>query len=72
MASPNGTSGSIVPAPTREEAAAIVAAVERFMRTTAPRGPGREQAPDAWREVALREGVEHWSDENLADPWINP
>jgi len=44
---------------TPEEAAAIVAALERFMRATAP--PARQSAPaqlDAWRVAAIEEGVE--------------
>ncbi len=41
-----------------EEAAAIVAAIERFMRATAP--PLAEPAggaPDGWRRAALLEGI---------------
>jgi hypothetical protein len=51
---------------TPEEAAAIVAAIERFMRATAP-GPARD-AParvDGWHATAMLEGVER-------DPWATP
>jgi hypothetical protein len=53
-----------------EEAAAIVAALERFMRATAPppAAPAPEQ-PDGWRARALLEGVER--DPSNAWPWIN-
>jgi hypothetical protein len=41
-----------------EEAAAIVAALERFMRATAaPAGPPPVRALDGWRRAALLEGV---------------
>jgi hypothetical protein len=48
------------PAPTAspEEAAAIVAALERFMRDTAPPRVPQAPPPDPWRRAALREGVE--------------
>ncbi len=49
--------------PTPEEAAAIVAALERFMRATAP-PPARNAPtdPDGWHAAALLEGVSR-------DPW---
>jgi hypothetical protein len=41
-----------------EEAAAIVAALERFMRATAaPANPPPASGPDGWRRAALLEGV---------------
>ena len=46
-----------------EEAAAIVAALERFMRATAPPAPiDTPTALDGWPAAALREGVSR-------DPW---
>lgn len=49
-----------------EEAAAIVAALERFMRATAPGPSGAAPAgPDGWHAAALLEGVER-------DPWAMP
>jgi hypothetical protein len=41
-----------------EEAAAIVAALERFMRDTAPPRVPPPSLPDPWRRAALREGVQ--------------
>jgi hypothetical protein len=46
------------PAASPEEAAAIVAALERFMRDTAPTPAPQALPPDPWRSAALREGVE--------------
>jgi hypothetical protein len=45
--------------PTPEEAAAVIAAIERFLRDTAP-PPAAEQAPkpSPWTLAALREGVD--------------
>jgi hypothetical protein len=62
---------------TPEEAAAIVAAVERFVRATAPTAVAvRPPALDAWQRAALLEGVScnPWTvldDPALASPWIN-
>jgi hypothetical protein len=53
-----------------EEAAAIVAAVERFMRATAPAAPS-EQPPDRWRQAAILEGLSREPGTDSADPWIN-
>ena len=54
-----------------EEAAAIVAALERFARETAPTpGPGSLE-PEGWRLAGLLEGVEREPRTDLADPWIN-
>jgi hypothetical protein len=53
-----------------EEAAAVVAALERFMRATAP--PAAPPAdPDGWVQAALLEGVERDSPAGERDPWIN-
>jgi hypothetical protein len=55
-----------------EEAAAIVAALERFMRATAPAPAAADDELDPWRRAALLEGVsraESWAD--VPDPWIN-
>jgi hypothetical protein len=49
--------------PAPEEAAAIVAALERFMRATAPPAPiDTPGTPDGWHAAALLEGVSR-------DPW---
>ncbi len=58
------------PPATPEEAAAIVAAIERFMRATAPaqRATGASEQ-DGWRAAAVLEGVSRnpWAD---ADGWL--
>jgi hypothetical protein len=57
--------------PTPEEAAAIVAAVERFLRDHAASGAAPE-AVDPWRRAALLEGVGRGSTPGEdPDPWIN-
>jgi hypothetical protein len=55
-----------------EEAAAVVAALERFMRATAPApsaGPG--QPSDGWRRAAILEGVQREPEGDVRNPWIN-
>lgn len=54
-----------------EEAAAIVAALERFMRATAPRPSQPAPALDGWHRAAVQEGVERGPHADLPDPWIN-
>jgi hypothetical protein len=49
-------------AATPEEAAAVIAAVERFLRDTAPPPAPAEIPPSPWIRAALREGVNR-------DPW---
>jgi len=41
-----------------EEAAAVIAAIERFMRDTAPRVAPEPEGPSPWVRTALLEGVE--------------
>jgi hypothetical protein len=54
---------AIPPSATPEEAAAIVAAIERFMRATAPApAPSDAGQLDGWHATALLEGVSR-------DPW---
>jgi hypothetical protein len=60
----------IAPAASPEEAAAIVAALERFMRTTAPPSVPAAGATDGWRRAALLEGISRASDEDVA--WMFP
>ena len=54
----------VAPNASPEEAAAVVAAVERFMRETAP--PPTPPAPprNAWQQAGLAEGVAR-----APDPW---
>jgi hypothetical protein len=63
---------AITPAPSPEEAAAIMAAVGQFMRATAPPQVPAELAQDRWREEALLEGVQRDDAHTaLSNPWIN-
>jgi hypothetical protein len=49
-----------------------VAALERFMRETAPAPAApASSAPEGWRLAGLLEGVERAPGTDLADPWIN-
>ena len=59
------------PSASPEEAAAIVAALELFMRATAPAPTAPEQATDPWLRAAILEGVERAREDDLLDPWIN-
>jgi hypothetical protein len=54
-----------------EEAAAVVAALERFMRATAPTSAEPQQHSDPWQRAAILEGVERESQDDASDPWIN-
>ena len=47
----------VAPSATPEEAAAVVAALERFMRETAPRPERPAPRPGPWQRAALEEGV---------------
>ncbi|MBV8956969.1 MAG: hypothetical protein JO179_22715 [Solirubrobacterales bacterium] len=57
----------VAPDASPEEAAAVVAAIERFMRETAPKPLAPAARPDAWQRAALREGVARAPAEPL--PW---
>jgi hypothetical protein len=62
--------GLIAPSASPEEAAAIAAALERFMRATAPAAV-RAEAPDRWRRAAMLEGLRREDAWDASDPWIN-
>jgi hypothetical protein len=47
----------VAPDASPEEAAAVVAALERFMRQTAPRPVAPAPRRDLWQEASLHEGV---------------
>jgi hypothetical protein len=47
----------VAPDASPQEAAAVVAALERFMRDTAPRPVPAAPKRDAWQQAALHEGV---------------
>jgi hypothetical protein len=66
----------IAPSASPEETAAIVAALERFMRETAPSRAMRQPSgpADRWRRAAMLEAVQReWEGDrgDLRDPWIN-
>jgi hypothetical protein len=56
----------VAPNASPEEAAAVVAALERFMRETAPR-PVPRAAPNRWQQAALHEAVAQAPE--LHAPW---
>ena len=56
---------------TPEEAAAITAAIERFMRATAPAPAAPPEPLDGWRRAAILEGISREWQEDVTDPWIN-
>ena len=61
----------IAPAASPQEAAAVVAALERFMRETAPAAAAPPQQLDGWSRAALIEGVAREYRDDERDPWIN-
>ncbi len=61
----------IAPSASPEEAAAVVAALERFMRATAPTAVAAAEPLDPWRREALIEGVSRDHRDDMPDPWIN-
>ena len=58
----------VAPNASAEEAAAAVAAVERFMRETAPQPVRAAPRPNPWQQAALREGVARRPEVPL--PWV--
>ena len=60
----------IAPSASPEEAAAVVAALERFMRATAPLPAAPAGGPGPWQRAAILEGVERVGPGELRDPWI--
>jgi hypothetical protein len=57
----------VAPAASPEEAAAVVAALERFMRDTAPtRAPQPPAGPSAWTRAALLEATGRAPDEGAS------
>ncbi len=62
----------IAPSASPEEAAAVVAALERFIRATAPIGDAATAEADGWFRAAILEGLAPGEQGELRDPWINP
>jgi hypothetical protein len=62
-----GTSQAASP----EQAAAIIAALECFMRDTAPESSAPGERLDRWRQAALLEGVSRDPIVDVPDSWIN-
>ena len=56
----------VTPAASPEEAAAVIAAVEQFLRDTLPPAPSAPPEREAWLVAALHEGVEREPD---LRPW---
>jgi hypothetical protein len=54
-----------------EETAAIMAAIERFMRATAPVAIPADETPDRWRQAAILEGISREQVDDAPHPWIN-
>jgi hypothetical protein len=61
----------IAPSASPEEAAAVVAALERFMRATAPPPQAPTAESDEWQRAAVAEGVDREAGDDLADPWLS-
>jgi hypothetical protein len=59
-----------VPSASPEQAAAIVAALERFMRATAVPANAAPQTPNCWRRAAVVEGVSREPQDGARDPWL--
>jgi hypothetical protein len=57
----------VAPTASEEEAAAVVAALTRFMRETAPPPVRPARRPNPWQRAALTEGVNRAPDD--LPPW---
>ena len=60
------------PSASPEEAAAIVAALERFMRATAVPARSPVEEADGWQRAARLEGVERWPLPEAREAWVDP
>ena len=60
----------VAPNASPEEAAAVVAALERFMRETAPAPAAPEPPPNPWQRAALLEATGRVPD--APTPWGDP
>ncbi|HET9718796.1 MAG TPA: hypothetical protein VFP55_01835 [Solirubrobacteraceae bacterium] len=59
---------TIAPGASPEEAAAVAAAVEQFMRQTTPVVVASLPAPNPWAQAALHEGISRQPE--LPLPWV--
>lgn len=57
----------VAPNASAEEAAVVVAALERFMRETVPQPAPPRPRPNPWQQAALQEGVARQPE--LPLPW---
>jgi hypothetical protein len=57
----------VAPNASAEEAAAVVAALEQFMRATAPAPAAQAPSRNRWQRAALQEGV--WREPQEPPPW---
>ena len=71
MAATSPNAHVVSPAASPEETAAIAAALETFMRATAPMASEPVQALDPWQGAAILEGVSREPEHDLGHPWIN-
>ncbi len=55
----------VAPGASPEEAAAVVAAIEQFLRATAPPPAPPAPQPNPWQRAALLEGVMRQPDQHL-------
>jgi hypothetical protein len=60
----------VAPAASPQEAAAIVASLERFMRESAPPRSDARPAPDEWQAAAILEGVSRDPWAGTPHPWL--
>ena len=70
MPKPDPTISIVAPSASPEEAAAVVAALERFLRETAPPALAEPPRMSPWQRAALLEGVGREPDE--PSPWGDP
>ncbi len=61
----------IAPSASPAEAAAIVAALERFMRDTAPSLAPAAPTVNPWLRAAMLEGVARLGPSDEPEPWLN-
>jgi hypothetical protein len=61
----------IAPSASPEQAAAIVAALERFMRSTAAPVAPAPEGLEGWQRVAMLEAVAREDETGPTHPWIN-